>query len=119
MKKNILILFISFLSVNNLSAQINLNSSKKFKPSLEDSLLREIDNDIYYTYYSPFSSEYRSNHKEPVFTLLKVDRGWDGKVTAIRFSGSADSAFVKAYFNNSRSKNRKGIFEEYAKIKSY
>lgn len=113
--KMLSILFISFLWLNNTSAQINLNSVKKFKQPLEDSLLREIDNDIYYSYYSP---AYMSN-KVPVFTMLKIDIGWDGKVTGIQFSDSADSTFAKAYFNNSNANNRKAIFEKYAKIKSY
>ena len=114
-------LFISILWLNNTSAQIkiNLKTDSKYKQSLEDSLRMVIDNDIYYTYYSPYTSGYRSNHKIPVFTMLKIDIGWDGKVTKIQFSDSADSAFVKAYFNNPRASNRKDIFEQYAKIKSY
>jgi hypothetical protein len=117
--KILLIVFISFLLANDLSAQIYLNPNKKFKQSLEDSLHMVIDNDIYHTYYSPYISGYRSNHKEPVFTMLKIDIGWDGKVTGIQFSDSADSAFVKAYFNSPRANNRKDIFEKYAKVKSY
>lgn len=114
-------LFISILWLNNTSAQIkiNLKTDTKYKQSLEDSLRMVIDNDIYYTYYSPYTSGYRSNHKESVFTMLKIDIGWDGKVTKIQFSDSADSAFVKAYFNNPRASNRKDIFEQYSKIKSY
>ncbi|MBB5396353.1 hypothetical protein [Mucilaginibacter sp. AK015] len=81
----------------------------------EDSLLRIIDNNIYYSYYSP---SYMSN-KTPIFTMLKIDLDWNGKVTGIHFSDSADSVFVKSYFNNPRNRDIKSTFEKYARLKAY
>jgi hypothetical protein len=113
--KTLLMVFISLLWLNSISAQINLPPNKKFKQPLADSLLREIDNDIYYTYYSP---AFMSN-KVPVFTMLKVDIGWDGKVTSIQFSDSAGPDFIKAYFDRPKGHDIKATLEKYAKIKSY
>lgn len=119
--KVLIISCVSFLCAKNLKAQEKFTTGKKaiinktFKQSTEDSLYLEISNTIYYTYYNP---AYMSN-KTPVFTILKVDVDWAGKVTNISFSDSADSVFVKAWQNKPKVHDDKATFERYSKEKSY
>ena len=120
--KTALILFTSLLWVHNLKAQTKStlgfdikSRAKPYKQTLEDSLFNELNNTIYYTYYNP---SYIHN-KAPVFTILKVDIDWNGKVTLIGFSDSADSTFVKAWINRPKDDDGKATFERYAEVKSY
>ncbi|WP_091149525.1 hypothetical protein [Mucilaginibacter pineti] len=98
-----------------LDYDIKSNRNKPYKQSMEDSLFRELYVTIYYTYYNP---TYMYN-KVPVFTVLKVDIDWDGKVTWLGFSDSADSTFVKAWLTKPKHHDDKATFERYAKVKSY
>jgi len=119
--KFLIISCVSFLCIKNLKAQEKLTARKKaiinrtFHQSIEDSLYLEISNTIYYTYYNP---SYMSN-KTPVFTILKVEIDWAGKVTNISFSDSSDSVFVKAWQNKPKVHDDKATFERYSKEKSY
>ena len=55
----------------------------------------------------------------PTITMLKIDIDWNGKVTGINFSDSADSVFVKAWVNKKSNHDDKATLERYAKVKNY
>ncbi|WP_162996453.1 hypothetical protein [Mucilaginibacter celer] len=105
----------------SLNAQVKLNNDiktiqkSKFKRTAADSLYLEINNFIYGTFYNPTYWE----TKTPTFTVLKVDITWDGRVSDMRFSDSADSAFVKAWNDKLQTHDIKATFGRYAKEKSY
>ncbi|EHQ30358.1 hypothetical protein [Mucilaginibacter paludis] len=117
--KNILkfsiITVLLFSLTNGLKAQIKLTyNPKRIKPLTEDSLFNDFRNAIYYTYYHP---SYMSN-KKPIFTMLKITLDWQGKVTDLGFSDSADSVFVNAFANKAKQYDFKATIETYAKVKS-
>jgi hypothetical protein len=109
-------LFLTFLFANCLKAQMKraYNFNAKIHQSMEDSLLNQFQNTIYNTFYNP---EYMSNNT-PIATMMKVDINWEGKVTSISFSDSADSIFVRAFKNHPKWYDDKATLEKYAKVKS-
>jgi hypothetical protein len=107
------ILFIMLLSVK-ANAQMKFSANAKVIQLPEDSLLKEFENKIYYTFYG---QGYRKNNT--TYTIMKVDINWDGKVTGINFSDSADSSFVNAWTNSKIGHDDKATLERYAQIKAY
>ena len=84
--------------------------------SYTDSLLVEFENSIYTSFYTP---KFWSKNTLPTFTVLKIDIDKNGNVTGIRFSDSADTAFVNAFLQRPKFHNDKSTLEKYAKAKSY
>lgn len=107
MKKLTVILFL--LSALRLAATAQYIT----RVSYADSLYKKIDDKIYDSFYS---TQYMGTRK-PAFNVLKVDINKKGKVTDVRFSDSADSAFIKAYNRKSKYASDKELFEKYAKAK--
>ncbi|MEZ2336751.1 hypothetical protein AB6735_14005 [Mucilaginibacter sp. RCC_168] len=113
--KTIITLTSCFLLISNLKAQEKGRDLEKYKPTALDSLYTEISNTIYSSFYhSPYMST-----TTPTFAILKIDFDKNGKVTDMRFSDSADSAFVKAFENREKWHDDNATLERYAKIKSY
>lgn len=115
--KTSVILFVTLLFANCLKAQIKADlrySQKRVKQPAQDSLFNQFRNTIYNTFYNPV---YMSN-TTTTSTLLKVDINWEGKVTDISFSDSADSIFVKAFNNHPKWYDDKATLERYAKVMS-
>ena len=107
-------LLVSLLFVNCLKAQIKLQHDPKIKQTMEDSLFNQFRNTIYYSFYNP---AYISN-TTTTLTIMKVDINWQGKVTNMGFSDSADSTFVKAFNNHPKWYDDKATLEKYAKVMS-
>jgi|GEM_PF-6123628 len=114
--KTTAILFVSLLLTNCLKAQTKpvFNYNPKIKHSVADSLYNQFQSDVYYSFYNP---TYMSN-TTTTSTIMKVDIDWQGKVTDINFSDSADSIFVKVYRNHLKIHDDKVLLEKYAKSKS-
>src|SRR4051812_39305891 len=96
MFKILFIVLIQFLCVSGLQAQnLKVKTNAIIHQSAEDSLIKEFSNTLYHTYYNPTFMQVTT----ATFTMLKIDIDWNGKVTGINFSDSADSVFVKAWIN--------------------
>ncbi|WP_109609250.1 hypothetical protein [Mucilaginibacter oryzae] len=59
------------------------------------------------------------SNKNPTFAVLRVDITWNGQVTDMRFSDSADSVFIKAWNEKLKTHDIKATFRRYAIAKSY
>src|ERR1700759_1574662 len=109
--KFLMVFLMSIGFINGLKAQKNFGQ-QTIKRSVSDSLLVQIKNDIYYSFYNP---TYMTN-KKPVFTFLKADINWDGNLTSIAFSDSADSTFVNAFSVYATKQNYRETFQKYITV---
>jgi hypothetical protein len=88
MKNIIPFLLITLLCANNSKAQIELPRANLNATQLpEDSLLKEFQNTVYYTFYNP------TYMQTPTFTMLKIDVDGTGKIGGNDFSDSAGPQF--------------------------
>jgi len=110
--KTLVILFVSLLLLKSANAQLKLGYKPKAKQLPEDSLFNQFRNTVYNSFYNPV---YMAN-TTPVSTMMKIDIDWQGKVTSINFSDSADSIFVKAFKNHKNWYDDKATLEKYAKV---
>ncbi|NOW96538.1 hypothetical protein [Mucilaginibacter sp. SG564] len=113
--KTIFAFAAGLLLINSLKAQEKRSDSEKSKQAVSDSLYMEISTTIYYSFYA---TSYMSTNT-PTFAILKIDFDKNSKVTAMGFSDSADSSFVKAFENRKKWHDDKATLERYAKVKSY
>jgi hypothetical protein len=116
MKNIVPFLLITLLCANNLKAQIKLpKANLKVTQLPEDSLLKEFQNTVYYTFYNPTYMQ----TTVPTFTMLKIDIDGTGKIAGIDFSDSADPSFTKAWSDKKNVHDDKATLQQYAKIKGY
>lgn len=80
-----------------------------------DFLYKKINDGIYYSYYNP---KYMDRPLNTV-TFFKIDIDKRGEVSGISFSDSADSVFVKAYFERQKMYNTMPYIQQFVKQGGY